>query len=720
MELKRLGKYEIVAKIGQGAMGEVHRAHDPVLNRVVAIKTLAAGVDADEDLRRRFRREAQSAAGLNHPNIVTVYDFGEEQGHMYIAMELLEGSDLKEVITRRRPMTLEAKLDLMDQISDGLAFAHAHDRIHRDLKPANLFLLANGRVKIMDFGLARIGSTSDLTGVGMMLGTPNYMSPEQVRGERATTRSDVFSLGIVFYELLSGRKAFEADSLASVLFQVMQAEPEPLDRVRPELAAVAPVVHRAMAKDPAQRFAHAGEMRDALREARRAPLAEAARPPRPILRPAQGGETPSTAGTMVRPAEPAPSAGRSQPSLAETPFPAEATPVPAKTRQGEATVPPATATPVAETVAAPASAPTVVLTPPSGRAVEPPPVAPSVRRRHVAVPAPRPLPTRRAPSPTVLAAGAVAVIAVGAAAWIAYRPPAERSAPSPSPTTASPPPSLLASPTAPPTLPSPVPPPSVAKPTPAPVSRLAEAERSLREKDYRTALRLAEAVPAGDPGTDLARRVAEEARRGLRAADAMAARLDAALETKDVEKASLALSELLAHDPRRPDAPAFAARLNEVMTRRRAEARPPTPSPTAAAVTPPPPSLPPPTPATTVPSPPVPTVPTVQSEAAARQAIRGVLDEYRASFERRDADSLRAVFPGVDYDYYKKIFASVTGYAVRIDFKEIEVKGDEGSATCIVTYLPQPKPSQKIPPVKTVFHLRRRGDVWLIERLEAR
>jgi hypothetical protein len=113
-------------------------------------------------------------------------------------------------------------------------------------------------------------------------------------------------------------------------------------------------------------------------------------------------------------------------------------------------------------------------------------------------------------------------------------------------------------------------------------------------------------------------------------------------------------------------------------------------------------------------------VPTVQSEAAARQAIRGVLDEYRASFERRDADSLRAVFPGVDYDYYKKIFASVTGYAVRIDFKEIEVKGDEGSATCIVTYLPQPKPSQKIPPVKTVFHLRRRGDVWLIERLEAR
>jgi serine/threonine protein kinase/tetratricopeptide (TPR) repeat protein len=268
MELHRLGKYEIVHKIGQGAMGEVYKAHDPILNRDVAIKTMSAAIGADDELRKRFHREAQSAARLNHPNIITVYDFGEEQGKIYMAMELLEGNDLKDLIGRHTPHSLDQKLGLMEQIAEGLAFAHAKDVVHRDLKPANIHIQPNGQIKIMDFGLAKLAS-SDMTRAGMIMGTPNYMSPEQVRGEKADSRSDVFSLGAVFYELLANRKPFEADSLHAVLFQVMQNEPEALLNLVPDVPPLlAQVVEKAMAKDSALRFRDAGELRDALRQVR--------------------------------------------------------------------------------------------------------------------------------------------------------------------------------------------------------------------------------------------------------------------------------------------------------------------------------------------------------------------------------------------------------------------------------------------------------------------
>ncbi len=288
--LKRLGKYEIVEKIGQGAMGEVFRAHDPVLGRDVAVKTMAASLGADAEQRSRFQREAQSAGRLNHPNIITVYDFGEEQGQVYIAMELLEGEDLKDLAARGPAFSLQRTLDVMDQLCEGLAFAHAKGVVHRDLKPANVHVQPNGQVKIMDFGLARL-NTSDMTRAGMIMGTPNYMSPEQVRGEKASARSDVFSLGVVFYELLAGRRAFDADSLHAVLFQVMQAEPPDLGGLRPDLPApLLEVVRRAMHKDAAQRYADAAEMRDALRAAGAAagvaPLPGPARPPAGPGRPA--------------------------------------------------------------------------------------------------------------------------------------------------------------------------------------------------------------------------------------------------------------------------------------------------------------------------------------------------------------------------------------------------------------------------------------------------
>jgi serine/threonine protein kinase len=267
MNFDRIGKYEIVGKLGQGAMGLVFKAYDPILNRHVAIKTMSAESGADEDLRKRFQREAQSAAGLNHPNIITVFDFGEENGRAYMAMELLEGTDLKNLIGNP-VITLDEKLSVMEQICDGLAFAHEMHVVHRDLKPANIHILPNGQVKIMDFGLARLGS-SDITKTGMVMGTPNYMSPEQVRGERVDVRSDIFSIGAVFYELLTVHKPFQADSMHAVLFQVLENDPEPARRWVPNLPPVlVELVERALSKDPAERYQNAGEMLDAVREAR--------------------------------------------------------------------------------------------------------------------------------------------------------------------------------------------------------------------------------------------------------------------------------------------------------------------------------------------------------------------------------------------------------------------------------------------------------------------
>jgi serine/threonine-protein kinase len=180
-EPQKLGKYNIVGKIGKGAMGEVYKGHDPILNRFVAIKIIAETLGTDTDLVERFKREARNAAGLNHPNIITIYDFVEEEGHLYMVMELLEGQDLKELIKSGSPLTMEQILSIMEQIADGLGFAHTRGMIHRDLKPANIHVSKNGQVKILDFGLVHEAS-SDMTKTGQVMGTPNYMSPEQVQG----------------------------------------------------------------------------------------------------------------------------------------------------------------------------------------------------------------------------------------------------------------------------------------------------------------------------------------------------------------------------------------------------------------------------------------------------------------------------------------------------------------------------------------------------------
>ena len=264
--LHQVGKYRLVDQIGRGAMGEVFRAHDSVLDRYVALKIIEAG--GDDEKRLRFRREAQSAARLTHPNIVVVHDFGEDSGRFFMAMELLDGSDLKRLIRDNSFPDLRSRLDVMEQICDAVAFAHATNIIHRDLKPANIFVLPSGQVKIVDFGLARIGESS-VTGTGTILGTPHYMAPEQVRGRGIDARADIFSLGAVFYELLSGRRAFEGDSVHAVLYAVMQRDPDPLHLVVPTIpASVSEVVMRALQKDPSRRFRSAEEMRNVVRALR--------------------------------------------------------------------------------------------------------------------------------------------------------------------------------------------------------------------------------------------------------------------------------------------------------------------------------------------------------------------------------------------------------------------------------------------------------------------
>ncbi len=268
MNARKFGKYEVIEKIGQGGMGEVFKARDPLLKRDVAIKTVTASVSGDDDLRHRFEREAQLAAGLNHPNIVHIYDFGEEGGKIYMAMELLLGKDLKAAIKSNALSTLDDKLALMEDVCEGLAFAHYREIVHRDLKPANIHIQPDGRAKIMDFGLARLES-SDMTRTGVIMGTPDYMAPEQVQGGKADPRSDVYSLGAVFYELITGRRPFQAESTHALLFQVLYNQPEPIQKLDDDLpTSVVEIVERAMSKDPASRFQNGGEMRDALRKAR--------------------------------------------------------------------------------------------------------------------------------------------------------------------------------------------------------------------------------------------------------------------------------------------------------------------------------------------------------------------------------------------------------------------------------------------------------------------
>jgi serine/threonine-protein kinase len=254
-----IGRYQLAERLGQGGMGVVYRAYDPILERVVAVKLIGA-IDSRADLRERFFREARAAGQLSHKNIITIHDLGEHEGQPFLAMEFLEGQDLQQRMAGQTPMTLARKLELAIDVCEAIEYAHLHGVIHRDIKPANIFITSSGTTKILDFGLARL-ITSELTNSNMMMGTLNYMAPEQVRGERADHRSDVFSTGVVLYELLGGRKAFVGDSFAATLYKILQEVPEPLRNIDPDLPPeIVAIVERALEKTRETRYQHMSEM----------------------------------------------------------------------------------------------------------------------------------------------------------------------------------------------------------------------------------------------------------------------------------------------------------------------------------------------------------------------------------------------------------------------------------------------------------------------------
>ena len=252
--LTRIGKYEVECVIGEGSMGVVYRAIDPLINRRVAIKVMADAVAQDAGLRDRFLREAQAAGSLQHPNVVTIYDFGEVDDHLFIAMEYVEGDDLADLLAKNVTIRASDALDLIIGLLHGLAYAHKRGIIHRDIKPANVRVDGEGKARLMDFGVAHLAS-SELTSTGMLLGTPAYMAPEQITGGAVTAETDLFSVGAVLYELLAGRRPFIGETLQSLMYSILNKAPEPLDKFLPKLpAGLNDVVMRALTKEPSHRY----------------------------------------------------------------------------------------------------------------------------------------------------------------------------------------------------------------------------------------------------------------------------------------------------------------------------------------------------------------------------------------------------------------------------------------------------------------------------------
>lgn len=258
----KIGRYQILERVGRGGMGVLYRGFDPVLDREVAVKVMLADFSEDaEQMRPRFYREARSAAKLQHRNIVTVFEFAEEQNQPHIVMEFLRGSPLSSRMEEPPPLTLDDKLDIVAQLCTGLGYAHSQGVVHRDVKPANVFILQDGTVKLLDFGIAKL-ATSTLTRQGDVVGSAPYMSPEQIAGAQDLDgRSDVWSTGVLLYELLTGRKPFRGDGLTTIITGILKDDPPPIDQLVPGIPAVIQaVVAKALAKDRDKRYQSAEEL----------------------------------------------------------------------------------------------------------------------------------------------------------------------------------------------------------------------------------------------------------------------------------------------------------------------------------------------------------------------------------------------------------------------------------------------------------------------------
>lgn len=263
MSVERFGKYEVIDLIGQGGFGRVYRAYDPALKRHVAIKTCAV---ADADMRARFAREAEIAASLSHPYIVTVHDYGHQDGEPYLVQAFLEGEDLDHKLKRGESFAAERVTGWLLQIAEALEYAHGRGVLHRDIKPANIRILPSGEVRIMDFGIAKLlDAEQHLTRTGMSIGTGGYLAPEQLRGDSVDQRADMFAFGVTAYELVTGTRAFDADSFTSMMFRVAHEDPTPLEQLAPNCdPRLAALIERCLRKQADDRYANFGEIATAL------------------------------------------------------------------------------------------------------------------------------------------------------------------------------------------------------------------------------------------------------------------------------------------------------------------------------------------------------------------------------------------------------------------------------------------------------------------------
>src|SRR6476619_7518225 len=267
-----LGRYKIVSEIGQGAMGVVYKAVDPIIDRTVAIKTINLNLSRQEleEYEARFQQEIKAAGRLNHPNIVTIYDVGKTESCAYMAMEFLEGKELKDLIASGNRPSADRVVDIIAQVADGLWFAHQQDIVHRDVKPSNIMVRKGGIAKITDFGIARLPNSAVKTMTGLILGSPRYMSPEQVIGKTIDARSDIFSLGVVLYEALTGVAPFDGDNVNAIMYATVNTTPPPPsqhNRAVPPMLDL--IVAKAMAKLLEDRYQSIKEFGDDLREVRR-------------------------------------------------------------------------------------------------------------------------------------------------------------------------------------------------------------------------------------------------------------------------------------------------------------------------------------------------------------------------------------------------------------------------------------------------------------------
>jgi serine/threonine-protein kinase len=530
----RIGKYEIVRPLGKGAMGQVYVAHDTILDRDVALKVMVAQIADDPELKQRFEREARAVAKMTHPNVVMVFDLGNHtDGSPFIAMELLKGLDLQKAVRQPPPMSVDKKVAIIVQVLQGLAHAHQAGIVHRDIKPANIFIQQDGSVKIMDFGVARL-TTASMTGTGNIVGTADYMSPEQVKGSKVDGRSDVFSVGCMLYEMMAGRRPFHSDNLMAIFYKITHEEPNfDLIPTGLEYDALLPILKKSLAKDLPDRFQTAYDFAVALRDWLKVHATAAAgnvleqigemeapptSPPQPLT---------DASGATVVPAQPG-----------------EVSDVGTGRRQMTAPGARPGARPAAGAASqrGAAAAPTVIGVGP-GQTLRPGATriggaaAPTVVR-----------PTRPAPSSgghpglyIVLGGMFVALVGTGYILWTKMNPPPPPITLASMPPTTAPAPTTLATPTPPP--PTAAPPPTFAEVKGKGATAMKTAQTAFSAGNYDRALTAAQDVLREDPGNADAKRMAENALSGqkatarLHAAEAALRQGDMATATAEAEGA---------------------------------------------------------------------------------------------------------------------------------------------------------------------------------------